>query len=775
MTSIAVTIANELNIRESQVEQALKLLAEGNTVPFISRYRKEATGGLDDGQLRHIEERNIYLVELAERKTAVLESIEEQGKLTDDLKREILAADTKARVEDLYLPYKKRRKTKADIAREAGLEDLTQLLIDDPTATPETLAERYLSEGFPDTKAALDGARSILVDRFATDADLVGAVRDRVYEQGTMRSSVVEGKEQEGAKFADYFDFSEPFDKLPSHRILALLRGENEGVLTLNLDPGDEAVFEGMIADRFDLPVKDSAWLAKAVQWGWRTKLQVSANLDTRMRLKEKAEEGALQVFKTNLRDVLLAAPAGQRATLALDPGYRNGVKCAVVDGTGKVLATTIVYPHQPQNRWDASRAELASLAAQHGVELIAIGNGTASRESEKLAGEVADLIAQAGGKRPTPVVVSESGASVYSASPIAAEEFPDMDVSLRSAVSIARRLQDPLAELVKVDPKSIGVGQYQHDVNQTALAQTLDAVVEDAVNSVGVDVNTASAPLLERVAGLSGTVAKNIVAYRDEHGSFATRKELGKVPRLGPKAFEQAAGFLRIQGGTNPLDGSAVHPEAYPVVERVAQATGLNTEQLIGNTAVLTKLKPADFADDTFGVPTVTDILAELDKPGRDPRPEFKTAEFKEGVNEVKDLKPGMILEGTVTNVAAFGAFVDVGVHQDGLVHVSAMSHKFVSDPHEVVRSGEVVKVKVMDVDVARNRIGLSLRLDDEPGQPGQPGQTTSQKQRSGQNRGQNRGGQKQRQGRNQNRGGDRRQASGSMADALKRAGFGK
>ena len=772
MTSIAVTIANELNIRESQVEQALKLIAEGNTVPFISRYRKEATGGLDDGQLRHIEERNTYLVELAERKTAVLESIEEQGKLTDDLKREILAADTKARVEDLYLPYKKRRKTKADIAREAGLEDLTQLLIDDPTATPETLAERYLSEGFPDTKAALDGARAILVDRFATDADLVGAVRDRVYEQGTMRSSVVEGKEQEGAKFADYFDFSEPFDKLPSHRILALLRGENEGVLTLNLDPGDEAVFEGMIADRFDLPVKDSAWLAKAVQWGWRTKLQVSANLDTRMRLKEKAEEGALQVFKTNLRDVLLAAPAGQRATLALDPGYRNGVKCAVVDGTGKVLATTIVYPHQPQNRWDASRAELASLAAQHGVELIAIGNGTASRESEKLAGEVADLIAQAGGKRPTPVVVSESGASVYSASPIAAEEFPDMDVSLRSAVSIARRLQDPLAELVKVDPKSIGVGQYQHDVNQTALAQTLDAVVEDAVNSVGVDVNTASAPLLERVAGLSGTVAKNIVAYRDEHGSFATRKELGKVPRLGPKAFEQAAGFLRIQGGKNPLDGSAVHPEAYPVVERVAQATGLNTEQLIGNTAVLTKLKPADFADDTFGVPTVTDILAELDKPGRDPRPEFKTAEFKEGVNEVKDLKPGMILEGTVTNVAAFGAFVDVGVHQDGLVHVSAMSHKFVSDPHEVVRSGEVVKVKVMDVDVARNRIGLSLRLDDEPGQPGQP---NSQKQRSGQNRGQNRGGQKQRQGRNQNRGGDRRQASGSMADALKRAGFGK
>ena len=762
MTSIAATIANEINVRDNQVEQALKLLAEGNTVPFIARYRKEATGGLDDAQLRHIEERNTYLLELAERKQAVLESIEEQGKLTDELKQAILNADTKARVEDLYLPYKKRRKTKADIAREAGLEALEQQLIDDPSADPETLAEAHLSEGFPDAKAALEGARAILVDRFATDADLVGEVRDRVYNQGTMRSAVVEGKETEGAKFADYFEFSEPFAKLPSHRILALLRGEAEGVLTIDMDPGDEAVYEGMIAERFDLPVKDSEWLAKAVRWGWRTKLQVSANLDTRMRLKEKAEEGALQVFKTNLRDVLLAAPAGQRATLALDPGYRNGVKCAVVDETGKVLATTIVYPHQPQNRWDASRAELASLAAQHGVELIAVGNGTASRESEKLAGEVADLIAQAGGKRPTPVVVSESGASVYSASQIAAEEFPDMDVSLRSAVSIARRLQDPLAELVKVDPKSIGVGQYQHDVNQTALAQTLNAVVEDAVNSVGVDVNTASAPLLERVAGLSGTVAKNIVAYRDEHGRFTTRKELGKVPRLGPKAFEQAAGFLRIQGGANPLDGSAVHPEAYPVVERVAQATGLSTEQLIGNTAVLTKLAPADFADEQFGVPTVTDILAELDKPGRDPRPEFKTAEFKEGVNEVKDLKPGMVLEGTVTNVAAFGAFVDVGVHQDGLVHVSAMSHSFVSDPHEVVRSGEVVKVKVMDVDVARNRIGLSLRLDDEPGQPAQKKQHKKPGKNSG--RGRKRGAPE-----------GRREASGSMADALKRAGFGK
>ena len=772
MTSLAATIATELNVQPSQVEAALKLLAEGNTVPFIARYRKEATGGLDDAQLRHIEERHTYLVELEERKQAVIEAIEEQGKLTDELKRAILDADTKARVEDLYLPYKKRRKTKADIAREAGLEELEQLLIDDPAADPAILAEKFLCEGFEDTKSALDGARAILVDRFATDADLVGEVRERLYTTGTMRSGVVEGKEAEGAKFKDYFDFNEPFESLPSHRILALLRGENEGVLTLDLDAGDESVYEGMIAERFDLPVKDSEWLAKAVKWGWRTKLQVSANLDTRVRLKEKAEEGALEIFKTNLRDVLLAAPAGQRSTLALDPGYRNGVKCAVIDGTGKVLDTTIVYPHQPQNQWQQAVQTLSTLCAQHGVELIAVGNGTASRESEKLAGEVADLIAQAGGQRPTPVVVSESGASVYSASQIAAEEFPDMDVSLRSAVSIARRLQDPLAELVKVDPKSIGVGQYQHDVNQAALARTLDAVVEDAVNSVGVDLNTASAPLLERVAGVSATIAKNIVAYRDEHGSFTSRKELGKVPRLGPKAFEQSAGFLRVQGAANPLDASAVHPEAYPVVERIAAATGLDTKGLIGNSAVLTKLKPADFADETFGVPTVTDIIAELDKPGRDPRPEFKTATFKEGVNKVSDLTPGMILEGTVTNVAAFGAFVDVGVHQDGLVHVSAMSKQFVSDPHDVVRSGEVVKVKVMEVDVERQRIGLSLRLDDEPGQDpkrggGKPaGKPGGKQQRGG----------KQRRGGKGRGGVDKRGAQGgSMADALKRAGFGK
>lgn len=759
MTFIARTIAEELGIQQSQVDAALTLLAEGNTVPFISRYRKEATGGLDDAQLRHIEERNTYLVELAERKEAIIEAIDEQGKLTDELRALIEGTDTKARLEDLYLPYKKRRKTKADIAREAGIEPLTDSLIDDPSADPEALAEEYVTEGFADTKAVLEGARAILIDRFALDADLVGEVREEMYSTGTMRASVVEGKEQEGAKFKDYFDFNEDFTSLPSHRILALLRGEKEGVLNLNLDPGEDSTYEAKIADRFDLDTKTSTWLANAVRWGWRTKLLVSSGLDVRMRLKEKAEEGALDIFATNLRDVLLAAPAGQRSTLALDPGYRNGVKCAVVDETGKVMDTAIVYPHQPQNQWSQAVQQLSTLVATHGVELIAVGNGTASRESEKLAGEVAELIEKAGGTRPTPVVVSESGASVYSASEIAAKEFPDMDVSLRSAVSIARRLQDPLAELVKVDPKSIGVGQYQHDVNQTALAKTLDDVVEDAVNAVGVDLNTASVPLLERVAGISNTVAKNIVAYRDDNGVFATRKELGNVPRLGPKAFEQCAGFLRINGGSQPLDASAVHPEAYPVVEKIAQSTGLAVDELIGNTRVLEKLKPADFADDTFGVPTVTDIIAELDKPGRDPRPEFKTATFKEGVNKVSDLTPGMILEGTVTNVAAFGAFVDVGVHQDGLVHVSAMSHKFVEDPHDVVRSGEVVKVKVMDVDVERQRIGLSLRLDDEPGANNKP---------KGKQKGQQRGKPRQKQKQQQRQ-------SGSMADALRQAGFGR
>ncbi|XOJ08930.1 Tex family protein [Corynebacterium striatum] len=766
---IAATIAAEIGVKKSQVETALTLLAEGNTVPFIARYRKEATGGLDDSQLRTIEERATYLRELEERKEAILAAIDEQGKLTDELRAQILACETKARLEDLYLPYKKRRKTKADIAREAGLEELTDKLIENPTANPEEMAGQFLTEGFEDTKKALEGARSIIIDRFALDADLVGDVRERMFSQGTMGASVVAGKEAEGAKFKDYFEFSEPFDQLPSHRILALLRGENEGVLQLNLDAGEDEVYEGMIAERFDLAVKDSKWLSDAVHWGWRTKLYISSGLDVRMRLKEIAEEGALKVFATNLRDVLLAAPAGQRATIGLDPGYRNGVKCAVVDSTGKVIDTAIVYPHQPQNQWSQAVNTLATLCAKHSVDLMAIGNGTASRETEKLANEIADMLKQAGGQRPTPVVVSESGASVYSASQLAADEFPDMDVSLRGAVSIARRLQDPLAELVKIDPKAIGVGQYQHDVNQTALARTLDGVVEDAVNGVGVDLNTASVPLLERVAGVNATIATNIVAYRDENGSFASRKELKKVPRLGPKAFEQAAGFLRINGGTDPLDSSAVHPEAYPVVARIAESTGLGVAELIGNSRVLQKLQPADFADDTFGVPTVTDIIAELDKPGRDPRPEFKTATFKEGVDKVSDLVPGMILEGTVTNVAAFGAFVDVGVHQDGLVHVSAMSNKFISDPHEVVRSGQVVKVKVMEVDVQRQRIGLSLRLDDEPGQPAQ--------RQGGGKRGGNtsngaKGGRGARGGRG-NSGG--RPAGGSMADALKKAGFGK
>mgnify|MGYP002737257383 FL=1 len=757
---IVTTIARELQVREDQIRAVLDLLAEGNTVPFIARYRKEATGGLDDTQLRTIEERATYLRELEERKQAVLEAIEEQGKLTDDLRALIAACETKARLEDLYLPFKKRRKTKADIAREAGLEALTDALIDAPASDPQALAASYLTDGFEDEKKALEGARAILIDRFALDADLVGEVREQMFRTGEMTASVVPGKENEGAKFKDYFEFSEPFTKLPSHRILALLRGESEGVLQLHLDPGDDAVYEGMIADRFDLPVGESRWLADAVRFGWRTKLAVSSGLDVRMRLKEKAEEGALDVFATNLRDVLLAAPAGQRATLGLDPGFRNGVKCAVVDPTGKVLATSIVYPHQPQNRWDAARQELAGLCATHGVDLLAVGNGTASRETEKLAGEIADLIKDAGGKRPTPVVVSESGASVYSASEIAAAEFPDMDVSLRGAVSIARRLQDPLAELVKIDPKAIGVGQYQHDVNQHALARTLDGVVESAVNAVGVDLNTASVPLLERVAGVTGTLAKNIVAHRDDNGAFRNRRALLKVPRLGPKAYEQCAGFLRISGGSDPLDASAVHPEAYPVVARIAAATGLGVEELIGNTRVLSGLRPADFADDTFGIPTVTDIIAELDKPGRDPRPEFRTATFREGVEKVSDLTPGMILEGTVTNVAAFGAFVDVGVHQDGLVHVSAMSDRFVSDPHEVVRSGQVVKVKVMEVDVDRQRIGLTLRLDDEPGQP------KKKPQRGGRG-----GGGSQRKPRP-----DKRPAAGgSMADALKRAGLGR
>ena len=773
---IETTIARELGVDQAHVATAVKLLDEGNTVPFIARYRKEATGGLDDAQLRTIEERLTYLRELEDRKKTVLAAIEEQGKLTDDLRALIIACDTKARLEDLYLPFKKKRRTKADIAREAGLEPLLDELLSRgaDTATAAELAAGYVTEGFAEPKDAMNGARAILVERFATDADLVGEVRERVWATGAASARVVEGKEQAGAKYRDYFEHTEPLEAMPGHRVLAVLRGETEGILQLGIDAGDDAVYEGMVRTALDLP--EGEWIDQAIRFGWRTKLEVSAALDARMRLKERAEAEAVEVFARNLRDLLLAAPAGQRATLGLDPGYRNGVKCAVVDGTGKVLDTVVVYPHQPQNKWDAARDALATLCATHRVELMAVGNGTASRETDQLAREVADLLVKAGGARPEPVTVSEAGASVYSASAIAAEEFPDMDVSLRGAVSIARRLQDPLAELVKIDPKSIGVGQYQHDVSQMKLAHSLDAVVEDAVNAVGVEVNTASAPLLGRVAGVSSTVAENIVAYRDDNGAFTSRKELLKVPRLGPKAYEQCAGFLRVRGAANPLDASAVHPESYGVVDRIAAATGLGVAELIGNSRVLQSLNPRDFVDEAagVGVPTVTDIIAELDKPGRDPRPEFRTATFKEGVEKVSDLEPGMILEGTVTNVAGFGAFVDVGVHQDGLVHVSAMSKGYVSDPHDVVKSGEVVTVKVMDVDVERQRIGLSLRLDDEPG--AKPGRDRGG--RGGQG-GQGGSGGKGKGRRDSNRGGSNRgnsnQGGGSMADALKRAGFGR
>ena len=770
---ISSVIARELaatgaDVAESAVAAAIKLLDEGNTVPFIARYRKEVTGGLDDTQLRFIEERVVYLRELEERKQTILAAIEEQGKLNDDLKAAILACDTKARLEDLYLPYKKKRKTKADIAREAGYEPLVEELLADPAADPETLATKYGEAAGKDAKDALTGARAILVDRFATDADLVGSVREQVWSSGSAAAAVVEGKETAGAKYRDYFEHNEPLDTMPSHRVLAVLRGEAEGILTLNIDAGEDETYEHMIREAFELPDGGaSKWIDQAVRFGWRTKLEVSAALDARTRLKERAEAEAVDVFARNLRDLLLAAPAGQRATLGLDPGYRNGVKCAVVDSTGKVLDTAMVYPHQPRNDWSGAKEQLAPLCATHRVELMAIGNGTASRETETLAREIADLIAQAGGKKPTPVVVSEAGASVYSASSLAAAEFPDMDVSLRGAVSIARRLQDPLAELVKIDPKSIGVGQYQHDVSQTKLEHSLDAVVEDAVNAVGVEVNTASAPLLGRVAGVSSTVADNIVAYRDENGAFTSRKELLKVPRLGPKAFEQCAGFLRIHGANNPLDASAVHPESYRVVDAIAASTGVSVQELIGNSRVLSKVRAADFVDESAGIglPTVQDILTELDKPGRDPRPEFVTATFKEGVEKVSDLQPGMILEGTVTNVAAFGAFVDVGVHQDGLVHVSNMARGFVSDPHEVVRSGEVVKVKVLDVDVERNRIGLSLRLDDDA--------SDAKPKRDG-GRGEGRGDGRKRGSQNKKRGGaNRGGGGGSMADALRRAGF--
>nr|WP_081633903.1 Tex family protein [Terracoccus sp. 273MFTsu3.1] len=789
--SIERRIAEELGVRDGQVAAAVGLLDGGSTVPFVARYRKEVTGGLDDAQLRTLEERLGYLRELEERRAAVLASVEEQGKLDDLLRAQILAAETKARLEDIYLPFKPKRRTKAQIAREAGLEPLAELLLGDPGTDPATAAARFVDADreVVDAAAALDGARAILVERFAEDADLIGDLRERVWQQGHVGSRVRSGKEDEGAKFSDYFDFTEPLAKLPSHRILALFRGEKEDVLSLEINPEDPAAeqqpgptaYERAIARRFGIENAGrpaDQWLADTVRWAWRTKILVHLGIDARMQLRRAAEEEAVRVFAANLRDLLLAAPAGARATMGLDPGFRTGVKVAVVDSTGRVVATEVIYPHVPQHQWDRSLATLARLAKEHSVDLIAIGNGTASRETDRLA---ADLIKAHPELKLTSAVVSEAGASVYSASAFASQELPGMDVSLRGAVSIARRLQDPLAELVKIDPKSIGVGQYQHDISQTALSRSLDAVVEDCVNAVGVDVNTASAPLLTRVSGITPGLAESIVAHRDATGPFRTRKALKDVPRLGPKAFEQAAGFLRIPGGDDPLDASAVHPEAYPVVRRMLESTGQKLTSLIGNTVALQALRPADYVDDSFGLPTVTDIISELDKPGRDPRPTFKTATFKDGVEEIKHLKPGMTLEGVVTNVAAFGAFIDIGVHQDGLAHVSALSKSFVRDPHDVVKSGDVVMVKVLDVDVPRKRISLTLRLDDEvaPGSPkertgqGSGGQPRGGQGRGGQGRGgQGRGGQGSgAQGSRTRR--DEAPANSAMADALRRAGF--
>ncbi|TAN47503.1 MAG: RNA-binding transcriptional accessory protein [Methylococcaceae bacterium] len=716
--NITARIAQELNVAARQVDAAIKLLDEGATVPFISRYRKEATEGLDDTQLRTLEERLYYLRELNARRETILASIREQGKLTPELEQAILAADTKTVLEDIYLPYKPKRRTKAQIAREAGLEPLADSLLADPALDPQSEAAKYLDEekGVPDTDTALEGAKQILMERFAEDAELTGRLREKLWSEAILTSRVVAGKEQEGAKFRDYFDYDEPLSQVPSHRALALLRGRNEDILRVDLLPGKEPdvahqACEGLVAARFavkNLGRPADAWLAEAVRFAWRIKLFTRIELDVTQRLREIAEEEAIRVFARNLKALLLAAPAGAKTTMGLDPGLRTGVKVAISDATGKVLDTATIYPHQPKNQWDQSIAILAHLAKQHGVKLISIGNGTASRETDQLA---ADLIKRHPELGLTKIVVSEAGASVYSASELAAKEFPDLDVSLRGAVSIARRLQDPLAELVKIEPKAIGVGQYQHDVNQSQLARSLDAVVEDCVNAVGVDVNTASVSLLRYVSGLTQTIAQNIVEARDAGGAFKTRQDLLKVPRLGPKTFEQAAGFLRISQGDNPLDASAVHPEAYPVVRKIMSDGGKDIREIIGNAALLRSMNADKYVDERFGLPTVTDILKELEKPGRDPRPEFKTATFKEDVQAISDLKPGMWLEGVVTNVANFGAFVDVGVHQDGLVHVSQLADKFVKDPHEVVKTGDVVNVWVQEVDVARKRISLSMK----------------------------------------------------------------
>jgi uncharacterized protein len=726
LKSLSSRLAAELAVRESQVAATIELIDGGATVPFIARYRKEVTGGLDDTQLRTLAERLVYLRELDERRDSILKSITEQGKLTPELEAALYASDNKTTLEDLYLPYKPKRRTKAQIAREAGLEPLADSLLADPSQDPNALAETYVNAeaGVADAKAALDGARAILIERFAEDAELLGQLREKLWNEGELAASVVAGKETEGAKFSDYFDHRESIKAIPSHRALALLRGRNEGVLNVALkyQPDETPItersaYEQLIAARFGIQDAGRAadkWLLDGVRLCWRAKIFLSLELELVSRLKEAADAEAIKVFAANLHDLLLAAPAGQRATLGLDPGLRTGCKVAVVDGTGKLLETATIYPHEPRREWDKSIAILGALCARHKVDLIAIGNGTASRETDKLAQELIRAFPQLS---MTKIVVSEAGASVYSASELAAKEFPDLDVSLRGAVSIARRLQDPLAELVKIEPKSIGVGQYQHDVNQSQLARALDGVVEDCVNAVGVDVNTASAPLLTRISGLNATLASNIVSYRDQNGAFRNRKQLLKVPRLGEKTFEQAAGFLRISGGDNPLDASSVHPEAYPVVEKIVLKAGREVKSLIGDSAFLKSVRATDYTDERFGLPTVMDILKELDKPGRDPRPEFKTATFQDGIEDIKHLQPGMVLEGVVTNVANFGAFVDIGVHQDGLVHISALSNKFIDDPRKVVKAGDVVKVKVLEVDVARKRIALTMRLDDEVG----------------------------------------------------------
>jgi protein Tex len=721
-TKIAKTIAGEINAAPPQVVAAVALLDEGATVPFIARYRKEVTGGLDDTQLRALETRLLYLRELEDRRKTILASIEEQGKLSEALRADIETAESKSRLEDLYLPYRPKRRTRAQIAREAGLEPLADALLEELRRAPEEAAAAFVDEarGVADVKAALEGARAILIERWGENAELIGELRDWLWSCAIIRAKVVEGKETEGAKYADYFDHAEPLAKIPSHRLLALLRARREKVLELEIEPGTDperghAHAESRVAARARVAFRGGAadaWLKTACRLAWRAKIHVHLAVDLLSKARESAEEQAIAVFGENLKDLLLAAPAGPRAVMGLDPGLRTGVKVAIVDGTGKLVAAGTIYPHEPKRQWEESLKSLAALCKQHDVELVAIGNGTASRETDRLA---ADLIKRHPELNLSKLVVSESGASVYSASELAAREFPDLDVSLRGAVSIARRLQDPLAELVKIEPKSIGVGQYQHDVDQARLARALDSRVEDCVNAVGVHVNTASGALLARVAGVSSGVAENIVGYRNENGPFKRRKDLMKVPRLGAKAFEQCAGFLRIADGDEPLDASAVHPEAYPIVERIVERSGRDVKALIGDSAFLRGLEPEAFTDERFGLPTVRDILKELEKPGRDPRPEFKAARFAEGVEKLDDLKPGMVLEGVVSNVAAFGAFVDIGVHQDGLVHISALSEKFVKDPREVVKAGDVVKVKVLDVDTARRRISLTLRLRED------------------------------------------------------------